>query len=507
MNYPTGVPGITVSGDDREGKLRSVRILDGYGSGVHYGVHNSSVNNLIRGVAERVLYLSEDGCLKPCRKPKPKMFARMSGLRDRLVACLVPTAVVKRQDYPDLYHGRKRGVYQRAYESLLVRGIRPSDAYVSTFVKAEKVNFSAKGDPAPRVIQPRSPRYNLEVGRYLKCFEKEICNGFRRLFGYEVVLKGRNADGTAAALRKNWEEFNDPVAVGLDASRFDQHVSKEALELEHSVYNLVFRSKELARLLGWQLRNKGFGRVGETLVKYEVEGCRMSGDINTGMGNCLLMSLLVLNYFEEAGIHARLANNGDDCQVFCERSDLHKLDGIEEYFTDMGFKLVREPVVDVFELVSFCQAQPVWVGSAYRMVRDPWTAMSKDCVSLLPWDDLKQFNIWRDAIGTCGANLTRGVPVWESFYRAINNGTGQELKGGAVYDSGFGRMSRGVVSAEVNDASRVSFYRAFGITPGLQLAMEAEWPEIYYNGLPPMNFADSKIISYNPLQWQNRITE
>lgn len=504
VNYPTGVSGLTVSGDVTEGKTRSVRILNGFGSGVRYGVHNSSVNNLIRGVAERVLYVSDNGLLRPCRKPKTNVFSRLTGLRDRLLLSLSPTPVVPREEYPSLYSGRKQKIYQRALDSLMIRGITKSDSYVSTFVKAEKINFSAKGDPAPRVIQPRSPRYNLEVGRYLKLFEKELAAGFVREFGYKVILKGLNADGVASVLHNNWSQFRDPVAVGLDASRFDQHVSTDALKYEHSVYNSVFRSKELRQLLEWQLHNKGFGRVGRALVSYEIDGCRMSGDINTGMGNCLIMSSIVLAYLESFGIHGRLSNNGDDCVVFLERRDLPKLDGIDGWFRDFGFKLTREPVVDVFERVEFCQAQPVLVGGAYRMVRNPWTAMSKDCVSLLSWATRDEFEVWRDAIGTCGLELTRGVPVWESFYKTI---IGARKHGGGLevaYDTGMGYMARGVRHAQVDDDSRVSFWRAFGITPDMQTAMESSWPEVEYEALPPMTNITDRQYSINPLSWLNK---
>jgi len=233
----------------------------------------------------------------------------------------------------------------------------------------------------------------------------------------------------------------------------------------------------------------------------------MSGDINTGMGNCLIMSSIVLAYFEHVGMEARLANNGDDCVVICSRKSLHMLDGIDAWFTEFGFKLTREPVVDVFERIEFCQAQPVWVGDAYRMVRNPWTAMSKDCVSLLGWANLGEFNTWRDAIGVCGLELTRGVPVWESFYQAIKH-TGQ-LVGGVsrVYDSGLGYMATGVRGGRVSDRGRVSFWRAFGITPDLQIAMEQSWPAIHYDDLPPLtNFTDCQYSS-NPLKWLARNKE
>lgn len=507
--YPTGVPGITIQGGDDQGKQRVVHTLTGFGSGVHYGVHNSSVQNLIRGVAERVLYVRSDlGDLQPCRKPKANVFDRLKPVKLALLKVLRPTTVVTREEYPGLYSGRKQQVYQRAYDSLLLSGIQRKDAYCSTFVKAEKVNFSAKGDPAPRVIQPRSPRFNLEVGRYLKLFEKELAHGFQRAFGYNVILKGLNADAVAEVLLDNWQQFIDPVAIGLDASRFDQHISVEALEYEHSVYNSVFHSDELAGLLKWQLNNRGFGRVGSTLVKYNVNGCRMSGDINTGMGNCLIMSSLVLNYFAEHNLCARLSNNGDDCVVICERQDLSKLQHISEYFTDFGFKLKREPLVDRLELVQFCQTQPVFVGDHYRMVRNPWTAMSKDCVSLLPMESEGNFNAWRDAIGVCGLELTRGVPVWESFYTALKTVTG-DRRGGIerVYDSGMGYMARGVKQVDsITAQSRYSFWVAFGIDPDLQIAMEQQWPGIVFDPSPPVkNLAEISSLSTNPLRWLQTI--
>lgn len=507
VTYPTGVPGITVVGNGDQGRQRVVHTLSGFGSGAQYGVHNSSLVNLIRGVAERVLYLrSDDGKLLPSRKPISGVFNRLKTIRSTLLRKLRPTTIVPREEYPRLYSGRKQIIYQKAYESLLTRGIARKDSYVSTFVKAEKVNFSAKGDPAPRVIQPRSPRYNLEVGRYLKLFECELAAGFRRSFGYNVILKGLNADSVAAALQRNWLEFDDPVAVGLDASRFDQHVSVEALEWEHSVYNGVFRSPELAGLLRWQLRNRGFGRVGDSLATYIVDGCRMSGDINTGMGNCLLMSSIVLGYFESVGINARLANNGDDCVVICHRRDLPLLSGIDDWFTEFGFKLKREPVVDVFERIEFCQTQPVLVGDAYRMVRNPWTAMSKDCVSLLPMNTLPQFETWRDAIGICGGELTRGVPVWQSFYAHLT--TGRSRSGGLenIYDSGMGRMARGVrTDQSITQDSRYSFWLAFGIDPDLQVAMENSWPEIEYDPHPPLiDIASIQSLSTNPLKCLQR---
>lgn len=490
------VPGVTTS-VDRTGcerlnirnktvtgsRERVVRLLHGLGTGTRYGVHANNLLNLARGIVERVFYVVRDGGLKPPPGPTFGAWNKLHDIRSRLVRCLTPTARVDLDDYPELYTGRKRAVYQRAVDSLKQRGIRLCDAFVSTFLKAEKINFSAKADPAPRVIQPRSPRYNVEVGRYLKKFECELVRGFRRCFGYDVIMKGKNASEVATCLRGDWEAFKCPVAIGLDASRFDQHVSVEALKFEHGVYNSVFQAPYLARLLKMQLHNRGYARIGDLLVKYETDGCRMSGDMNTGMGNCLLMSLMVLSYCESVGLNARLANNGDDCVLFMEAADIGKMAGIDEWMLGLGFTLTTEAPVYTFERVVFCQAQPVLTQSGWRMTRDPSSAMNKDLVSLLSWENELDFRRWCYAIGTCGKHLSTGVPIWESFYNGLMaEGVVDERALAAVEDSGLGWMSRSVKGCSITPECRASFYNAFGILPDLQL--EAEAPFVIDPTLP-----------------------
>ena len=306
VRYDT-VPGVVVRRYTTGKRDRVVRSVAGVGTGQRYGVHNNSLNNLMRGLAERVLFKASPGGLVKAPRPVSGAFNRLRGVKHLLLKHLSPTPVVDLDDYPGLYFGRKRVIYERAVAELHSRGYKDSGAEIKAFVKAEKINFTAKGDPAPRLIQPRSPVYNACLGRYLKKFEKRLFRGFEAAFGYPVVLKGLNADGVGRALETNWKSFVKPVAVGLDASRFDQHVSQEALRFEHSVYNSVFGSPELARLLRAQLRNKGIGVAADGHVRYKTDGCRMSGDINTGMGNCLLMSLMVLGYCESKHLRALLS--------------------------------------------------------------------------------------------------------------------------------------------------------------------------------------------------------
>lgn len=489
---------ITRSGwEDKRSCERVVRVLDGFVGQPEYGVHNASIANLARGVVERVLKTSgEGGVLGPPVRPVPGVYDSLREFRAAVLENTSSTSVVSVEDYPSLYHdARKRALYERAVLSLSLEAISQRDAVVNTFVKAEKVNFSAKSDPAPRVIQPRSPRYNVCVGRYLKPFEKNLFDGFRKTVGYPVICKGMNAAGTANQLRSLWDSFDDPVAVGLDASRFDQHVSQEALKFEHGFYNGVFHSAELAELLSWQLNNEGLGFVNGLKLRYKVRGCRMSGDINTSMGNCVIMCSIVLAYFMSLGLDAKLANNGDDCVVVCERKHLGKLDGIGAWFLKFGFKLTREAPVYEFEHIEFCQTHPVWTEAGWRMVRNPYTATSKDMVSLLPWDKEVEFDAWRGAIGSCGLSLTAGVPFWESFYSRLG-GVRRKWSDEKLRDSGLGYMARGMDGAcIISDRARYSFWLAYGMLPDEQIALESMQSSITFGTPIPLTFGEGNKFS------------
>lgn len=168
----------------------------------------------------------------------------------------------------------------------------------------------------------------------------------------------------------------------------------------------------------------------------------------------------------------------DDCVLFIESADLHRLSGIDRWMLDFGFTLTREEPVYELEKVVFCQAQPVYTASGWRMVRNPFTAMSKDCVSLVGWSNEVDVRYWATAIGKCGHSLTRGVPVWEAWYgQLLRMGEGVENQGvgDRVWDCGMGYMARGVTGCDITPEARVSFWRAFGVLPDTQEALEEHY--------------------------------
>jgi len=393
-----------------------------------------------------------------------------------------PIPPLSSEAFVSLYSGAKKKRYEAACDSLLRESVTPRDAVVGSFVKVEKINFSSKNDPCPRVIQPRTFRYSAALGKHIKHLEKPLFKVIDDIFGGPTVLKGYDCVASAKHLRNMWDSFSQPIGIGMDASRFDQHCSQEALSWEHSVWRAMCSNKsQVDYLLKMQLRNSGKAWLNDGFLKYVTDGCRMSGDMNTSSGNCLLMCAMVHNYCTSHGIQKfRLANNGDDCMLIIESNDLHKTTDVPNWFKKIGYTMKVEPPVNVFERVSFCQTQPVFDGIGWRMVRDPRVAISKDLTSTLDLTNDRTRSLWLDAMHHGGMALTAGIPVYQSFYSMFPithyKVTKNETTLNDFYSSGFSRMIPKVNQANtVTARSRYSFWLAFGILPDTQSMQESRF--------------------------------
>jgi hypothetical protein len=438
--------------------------------------------------------------------PIENAFSRLEATYRTLRTFLPSTAPLTHQQFVDGYKGRKKGVYERALAELRTGNHSVAeDAEIKVFIKLEKTDRTTKADPVPRVISPRNPRYNIRVGRYLKPLEERIFKSLGRLFGHKTVMKGMDVRDTARVMREKWDMFRDPVAIGLDASRFDQHVSRAALEFEHQIYYDCYKRKvhkdKLKKLLSYQLINKCTGYAEDGVLKYVKEGTRMSGDMNTSLGNCVLMCTMIHAYLLHRGVNGQLANNGDDCVVFIERHDLPKFsEGLFDWFWDMGFNMQIEKPVFEFEQVEFCQCKPVFDGVVWRMCRNPVSALAKDSVLLHPNATENYFRLWLNAIGLGGIAISGGMPIFQSFYQmCVRNGitsyvSKQNSKTKTMADAvellpfymrETGMKGRETVSP-VTPECRASFWAAYGTTPDEQICLEK-----YYDGMSIGGYGDA----------------
>lgn len=465
-------------------RQKDVFMLSGLpGPGV-YSSFTDVVANARCAILERVFYhnlgppigfqlpiIPDQWVVNVTLKPFWSKFARMIRTSTPVDVLVYPSTA---------YSGRRLKLYERAAANVAARGVSRKDAYLRTFLKHEKILISSKRD-VPRVIQPRAPEYNVEVGRYIRHLEHPIYQKIATLFGGPTVMKGYNAFEVGTLFSQAWATYRAPAALGLDASRFDQHVSETMLKWEHMVYRKFYPTdRHFAEILEWQLTNRGAVRCADGTIKYTSRGGRCSGDMNTALGNCLIMSAMVYSFLQRyCCFNVRLFNNGDDCVLIGEESLIRYLRPlVPKFFSDLGFVMKVEPVVTCLEHVEFCQTHPVHDGTTWRMCRDPRKSLSKDATFLSR--DLATTFLSNQlyAIGECGMSLCWGLPVLQAYYECmLRDGRAGGHVDPNFYESGFYRLSRGLTGRKrpVSDAARVSFASAFGIPPDLQLELERRY--------------------------------
>lgn len=503
--------GLRVFRSGKSAKSRSWVQIQGLAPPTKLGVYDATVANGERAFAERY-FLCEvaPGRFEPALQPKRGAFEspEMMSFANAALRTMQPVSPATHREVVGAYVGSKLRRYQEALQRLEAFGLSARHARLVAFIKFEKQAL----DKAPRVINPRSAEYNIELGRFLKMQEEAVFHAIDQVWGGKTVIKGVNPEEAASLLRSKWETFKDPVAVGLDAKKFDMHVSKEALRYEHCWYLAAYMRcsiekamafydqngnmgcsgtvERLRWLLKQQLRNVGQARFQDGRLRFAMEGTRSSGDLNTSLGNCVLMCAMIHSLTVRLGVRAALANNGDDCVLFLERGDVDTVLGcVPEHFTGLGFRMEVEPVVDVFERVEFCQSRPIQVEGVWRMVRHPLTTIQKASMCLTAVANEKALRKWLMAVGLCEGVLGEGVPVlqaWAACYRrhGLRVSTRHQVR---VMRDSFRLKSvigRAVQQREIHWTTRVSYYRAFGVTPEEQVALETNYQEASLSCVP-----------------------
>lgn len=442
-----------------------------------------------------ITYKKGNAYLKP-PQPKPGLFLSLTLKFASLLACAVfkqlgrLPIVLSDEEFIGLCAPFKRKRYREAAVSLQAWPINERDGKIQMFTKCEKMDFGLKPNKAPRAVQPRSFRFCLELGRYLKHLEHHIYDSIAEslFWGSPTVMKGYNVDELGGIIHTKWNKFKKPVAIGWDAVSFDQHVSAQALQFEHSVYESIYRNEDtlpyLKRLLKMQLRNRGYGFTRDGfLFKYQVKGGRMSGDQNTALGNCLIMCCLTKQFLDENNFKAELINNGDDCVLIMEQEHLKTFQcKFVSFMLNYGFQVELEKPVDILEKIEFCQHQPILVDGKYRMIRKPFVAISKDSILLDTRITREQYYAWSHAVADGGVALNSGIPILQTFYTRLGNvplprkknQVKQEWKLTENLSFFWGKGVQHRKATIVSEETRISFMLAFNVMPNEQRYLEEE---------------------------------
>jgi len=476
-------------------KSRKTYYLNGLSNPVRYAVYEDDILALEKAIKERVYYVKINGQFVSPPRPLPGIInIRLEETRRHFKRLAKWNTPLTEQDFLARYQPPKLTTYKNAFESLRVKPIQVSDSYIASFVKAEKMIFGdhRKQDvktPVPRLIQPRSPRHNVSIGVYISKIEKQVYAHINELFEAKTIFKGLNAEQRGKHLSGHWESFNKPCAIGLDASRFDQHFSLDMTRYTHEIYRYYYPGdKKLRSLLKCQETIKAFARTCNGKAMYTTQNCKASGEMDTSLGNCLAMSSMVHAYAKNRRVRIRLANDGDDCVVILDQHDKDKFTlGLTEWFHEMGFTMKVEDPVYNLEQIVFCQSQPIWTPQGYIMVRDPRTAISKDCLSLKPLDNPKTARRWFAAVSIGGLSLTGGIPIWQEFYNTLARSAGDAIPlTDPTLDTGLARLARNMTRRyqDIHDKTRCSYWIAFGIDPSEQVVAEEHYRRICFHPTP-----------------------
>lgn len=482
------------------------------GSGAQWDIPNNDIQTVEHALLERVYFVKKNGKFQ--RPPRPwtseemqlypeeerevrareMFFSRLAGFSSKMKTVAIQEGVsspMTVDEFVDSYGGQKRKVYAAAAESLKDKPFNFRDARVKVFTKDEY----RKPGGAPRAIQPRSPRFNVNLGRYLKPIEHKVFEAINKVYDstgkHSTVAKGMNMMQRGRTIERMWSEFSDPVAVGLDASRFDQHIHCIALEYEHSFYKHFVEETgdglpPLYDLLKLTRYNVGSYHGKDGSIKYKTRGNRMSGDMNTSLGNVLIMCALMYGYLEQKEMlgQAFLLNDGDDCVLIMDRRNLdHFRQGLEIWFEQMGFTMCYDGIYTSLEAVEFCQAHPVRNSECgWTLVPRPTKRLYSDLVSTKQLSSKKIYQKWLGAVAGCGIAGSRGVPVFGSFYRWLGTGATPYIPSDGDYYKSF-RMSlidgMNMTYRAPTLEERISFFFAYDITPDEQVIIEN-----YYDNLP-----------------------
>jgi hypothetical protein len=230
-------------------------------------------------------------------------------------------------------------------------------------------------------------------------------------------------------------------------------------------------------MLKCQLTNRCKTQTG---YGYKVKGGRMSGDMNTALGNCLLMVIMCFAYMLSLMIKFEVLDDGDDVLVFFERIHLKKvIDTCHAAFLSFGQEVKVENIAYKLEEIVFCQARPVKIEGSWVMVSDWRKIISQSTCGTRFWQEPKTRVDMAYSVGQCLLALYPGVPVIQTYAQHLCSFGGKMNP--MIHDTDWmwkvkptgTRWLLGTLGPEpVTADSRDSFHKAYGVDALEQMLLE-----------------------------------
>jgi hypothetical protein len=412
-------------------------------------------------------------------------FREYQRISDWIVSKIPRTVAWSLDDVASRARSGKQRVYKNAVATLGERPLCRKDTVVKGHCKREKVDPAAKFDPDPRMIMFRNPRFTVSFLRYVHPMEAKVFrmegDGYEIPKGHMFAKYDNNRQRAEQIASKFLMllPYGRVKVVKMDGSRFDMHLWRE---LQQEV-ELKSYSKLAGKQPDWNLIKQAVFFAQDTLVtKHGVKATgrfnRKSGEADTSYGNSIASVAMLIAFMHFVGIHeAHLWNfydDGDDLALFLSEPIWWVVDHVTGFYQSLGLDMKIEGVAECIEKVIFCQAQPVFNGDHWIMVRNPWRVLSRGTTIL--YGGLNATNrlnhCW--STGMCELALGSGIPILQEYGLAlIRNGEGGKMSREVELDFELKHVklsnSRAV---PISDQVRSSFQRAFDIDPVEQVRVE-----------------------------------
>nr|UBJ25993.1 hypothetical protein 3 [Sichuan mosquito tombus-like virus] len=316
----------------------------------------------------------------------------------------------------------------------------------------------------------------LEMGRFTHAVESDVYD-LKDDYGTRIFGKGCNLHELAEDFINKNALFANPVYLLLDASKFDAHVSDALLRIVARFYETMLENPRERKHVRW-LWSHTFTSMGRSKlgVYYKTKGTRFSGHMDTGLGNCMVMYAALKVYLRLSGVTKHVMSvNGDDSVIIVERQDLSKLLDIG-VFKSLGFKMKFE-YTDDFSQMEYCQCRPVHTDYGWVMARGPERVLARTGWSVKRFSK-KKFKDFVLSLGMGESAVSYGVPVAYPLARLLV-GAG---KGGKMMPTDRKRFIsytrqkfwQSPEVATISLSTRVSYERAWGMSPDKQIEIEGK---------------------------------
>lgn len=252
------------------------------------------------------------------------------------------------EDFVQHVRGAKRKEYIKA-DADLFRKMSISTFPTMGFLKDEFSVGKPEGEVVPRFISGKGSEYAVEVGRYIypltqylkkECFGLNMDNQF-------IYAGGNTAEELGDFIHQM--EVDGWIPYENDFSKWDGHLSEEALECEMDFYEQFGLPDHIMSMLRSQLVSKG--RTMKGGIKFSCRGKRASGVPNTTLGNTLLN--FMIHNFVLGDIEFKLICMGDDCIIFV-REELDEGNCVANF---KRFGMKAKLFTRTYDTLEFCSAR------------------------------------------------------------------------------------------------------------------------------------------------------